>query len=138
MDHSGINGVVDSLGDWLASPGWLLIGLYEVGMVAANQQPINAQGGDTLLMHAIDCLPGLLTAYMGYEHLKDRRAARRERQANDSTTNRMRLENDRFEMENRRLLLENERINLEVKRLEVELKLKETPLPEKGNPHDQA
>lgn len=124
MDHNGMGGVLDSLGDRLASPGWFTIGILELFHAAAKYQPPLASEG-TLLMHAVDIIPGVMTAYMGYLHLNERRAGRRERAANDATTQRMKIENERFQMENQRLVLENERINLEVKRLEIELKLKE-------------
>lgn len=132
MDHNGMGGVLDSLGDRLASPGWFTIGILELFHAAAKYQPPLAMG-DTLLMHAVDIIPGVMTAYMGYLHLNERRAGRRERAANDATTQRMKMENERFQMENQRLVLENDRINLEVKRLEIELKLRE----KEGN-HDGA
>ena len=108
IDHEEARSVLDSLGDRIIGPGWILIGTVEIAstLLAAVENRY-ASGTEGILHHIMDLIFPAITAGVGYLTMR----SRREYYA-------MKL---KLEQGNETLRLKNERLALQIRAKELEI-----------------
>jgi hypothetical protein len=97
IDHESTQSFLDSIGDRLLGPGWILVGTLELASaVITATESRYASGFEGFLHHLMDLFIPAVTATIGYFTMRNRREYYRMKLELEQQNERLRLENENF------------------------------------------